>query len=58
VQICAGTPLNFSFPQFVENVRSDFEIENVHLDDYRLPRLQGGAMTAADGTRLGLPPAH
>jgi hypothetical protein len=58
VQICPGTPLNFSFPQFVENVRSDFEIENVHLDDYRLPRFQGSPMRAADGTQLGLPPAH
>src|SRR5215471_3481899 len=58
VQICPGTPLNFSFPQFVENVRSDFAIDNVHLDDYRLPGFQGGAMMAADGTRLGLPPAH
>jgi hypothetical protein len=55
VPICPGTPLNFSFPRFVENVRSDFEIDNVNLDDYRQPNFEGGLMRAADGTRLGLP---
>jgi hypothetical protein len=33
--VCPGTPLSFSFPQFVENVRSDFEIDNMNLDEYR-----------------------
>jgi hypothetical protein len=33
--VCPGTPLSFSFPQFVENVRSDFEIDIMNLDEYR-----------------------
>jgi hypothetical protein len=49
-------PLIFSLPQFAENVRSDFEIDSVNLDDYRQPTFEGGVMRAADGTRLGLPP--
>src|SRR5215472_13335768 len=53
--ICPGTPLDFSFPQFVENVRSDFEIDKVNLDDYRQPNFEGSLMRSADGTRLGLP---
>jgi hypothetical protein len=53
--ICPGTPLNFSFPQFVENVRSDFEIDNVSLDDYRQANFGSDFMRAADATRLGLP---
>jgi hypothetical protein len=57
-QICVGTPLNFSFPQVVENVRSDFEIDNINLDDFRQASFEGGVMTAPDGTRLGLPPLH
>jgi hypothetical protein len=55
VHICPGTPLNFSFPQFVENTRSDFEIDNVNLDDYRQANFEVNLMRAADGTRLGLP---
>jgi hypothetical protein len=55
VHICPGTPLKFSFPQFVENVRSDFEIDNVNLDDYRQANFEANLMRAADGTRLGLP---
>lgn len=54
--ICPGAPILFSFPRFVENVRRDFVIENVHLDDYRQPTFEGGMLKAADGTRLGLPP--
>jgi hypothetical protein len=37
--VCPGTPLSFSFPQFVENVRSDFEIDDMNLDEYRSFRL-------------------
>lgn len=44
-QICPGTPLNFSFPEFVENTRSDFEISAVNLDDYRRPGLSLGNIT-------------
>lgn len=54
--ICPGTPLSFNFPEFVETARSEFEIENVNLDDFRQANFEGSIMRAADGTRLGLPP--
>jgi hypothetical protein len=56
VQICPETPLNFSFPQFTENVRVDFEIDNLNLDDYRQANFESGSITGADGIRLGLAP--
>jgi hypothetical protein len=57
VRICPGTPLIFSFPEFAENVRSDFDIPDFHLDDYRRPGYgnDDDKMTTADGIRLGLP---
>jgi hypothetical protein len=54
--ICPGTPLNFSFPQFAENVRSDFTIGDFHLDDYRQATFASDPIRGADGVRLGLPP--
>ena len=56
VQICPGTPLIFSLPELVENVRSDSEIEGLHLDDYRQSRFSSNPITAPDGVRLGMPP--
>jgi hypothetical protein len=58
VRICPGTPLIFSFPEFAENVRSDFDIPDFRVDDYRSPGFGNGdtKMTAGDGIRLGLPP--
>lgn len=55
VNICPGTPLSFSFPQFVENVRSDFTIDDFQLDNYRQLTFSANGITAADGIRLGLP---
>jgi hypothetical protein len=40
-RICPGTPLSFSFPEFTENTRSDFDIGNVNLDEYRSSSLHG-----------------
>jgi hypothetical protein len=55
-RICPGTPLTFSFPEFVEDVRSDFEIENVNLDEYRRVAYRSEGITGANGATLGLPP--
>jgi hypothetical protein len=41
-RICPGTPLNFSFPEFMEITRSDFEIDNVNLDELREESLLHG----------------
>jgi hypothetical protein len=50
--ICPGTPLNFSFPEFVENTRSDFEFNVANLDEYRRPGLlDGGHVVWGIGTR-------
>jgi hypothetical protein len=57
VSICPGTPVNFSFPEFVENVRGDFAIENFNLEDYRRADYASEGIQGADGVRLGLPPA-
>ena len=57
VSLCPGTQLIVSFPEFAENVRSDFDITDFHLDDYRRPDFgseDGGK--GPDGIRLGLPP--
>lgn len=55
-RICPGTPLTFSFPEFVEDVRSDFEIENVNLDEYRRVTYMSEGIGGANGATLGLPP--
>ncbi|HMF89557.1 MAG TPA: hypothetical protein VKL40_02865 [Candidatus Angelobacter sp.] len=56
VSICPGTPLDFTFPEFIENVRRDFEIDNFHLDDYRQADYSSEGIKSASGIRLGLPP--
>jgi hypothetical protein len=57
-RICPGTPLNFSFPEFVEDVRTDFEIKNVNLDEYRRSAYTQDSIRGANGATLGLPPLH
>lgn len=37
-RICPGTVIDLSFPEWVKNTRSDFEIDNLNLNDYRLPK--------------------
>jgi hypothetical protein len=56
VNICPGTPLDFSFPEFVENVRRDFEIDNFRLEDYRQADYSSEGIKNASGIKLGLPP--
>jgi hypothetical protein len=48
-RICPGTPLNFSFPEFTENARADFDVGAVNLDDYRRPSLSLGNITFGVG---------
>ena len=56
-RICPGTPLTFSFPQFSERVRSDFDITNFKLEEYRLGLVwMDNDIKGANGIRLGLPP--
>lgn len=57
VSICPGTQLVFSFPEFAENVRSEFEIPDFPLDNYRRPDFgSDDVIRRADGIRVGLPP--
>lgn len=48
-RICPGTPLNFSFPEFTENARADFDVGAVNLDVYRRPSLSLGNITFGVG---------
>jgi hypothetical protein len=54
--ICPGTPLTFSFPEFLEDVRSDFSVENFNLDAYRRATYAEDGIHAPNGDILGLPP--
>lgn len=42
VGICPGTPLRFSLPQSMAGARSDFEIGQLNLEEYRRPGIFSG----------------
>jgi hypothetical protein len=56
VRICPGTPLNVSLPEFVENVRRDFEIVNFKVDEFRRPDFSSEGIKDDNGVRIGLEP--
>ena len=58
-RICTGTPLTFSFPELSEDVREDFEITNLNLEEYRVTDFSGAnGINGENGIRRGLPRLH